>query len=74
MRITPLSSEMRVCTQAHRQIVFFAGHGEHFDEAVPLQSDPVEKPLCSHRHQPTVHGHFSVLGQIELVFPNLFGA
>ena len=58
----------------HRQMVFFAGHGEHFDEAIPLQSDPVEKPQCSHRHQAAVHGHLSVLGQVELVFPNLFGA
>jgi hypothetical protein len=22
--------------------VFLAGHGKHFDEALPLQSDPVE--------------------------------
>src|SRR5215471_17982169 len=28
----------------HRQTVFLAGHGEHFDEAIPLQSDAVEKP------------------------------
>jgi hypothetical protein len=27
-------------------------------------------PQRGHRHQPAVHGHLSVLGQMELVFPN----
>jgi transposase InsO family protein len=53
-------------------MVHQSGHGEHFDEAFPLQSDLVEKPQRGHRHEPAVHGYLSVLGQIELVFSDVF--
>jgi len=55
----------------HRQMVLLARRREHFDEALPLQRNAVEKPEGRDGHQPAAHGYLAVLCQVELVFPDL---
>jgi hypothetical protein len=53
-------------------VVSLRGIGSISMKRSRCKSDPVEKPQRSRGHQPAVHGHLPVLGQIELVFPNVF--
>ena len=58
----------------HGQVMFGLRSGNHFDGAILLQRDDVEKPEGTGRYRPAAVRQSSLLGQVDLVVADFFRA